>query len=452
MTPENNETISQESRSINLAQSNRAEAHSETEHAATANGDSENRDAVEIAYVYREKSTDKHPFGLPGQCREGRIETMPAAGCIEATGEDLKSSKIQPQSTGIFRFGELMNAKVERPKDIVKSLISERQNAILIGRFAIGKTMLGTQLSLHLASGRDFLGLTVPRKFRTMYLDFENDLGDMKDRLAKQIESLKLSEQERSVLDENWIYADAGDDENPLHGIKLDGDDRKVLEPLIEQLNNHKTEVLFIDNLGLVASNGDLTDAEETGRFYANLKHVRSKVPSLQDGAIVIFHHLTKPGEYQSSISLLTSPYEYLSRARGSGRVLDHAKSRLALAEEEIGGKKCHVLNGINRSGVVSPLILQFNPETLSFDRHEDTKLRFDAVFGNRSRGREIYMQLPEDEFRFTDAANLKDTNTGKPFNKGTLSETLRVAVANDFMTHDRRTGIYRKIFNPQSD
>jgi hypothetical protein len=282
-----------------------------------------------------------------------------------------------------------------------------------------------------------------------MYLDFENDLGDIKERLSKQTATLDLSHEETARLAENWIYVDAGDDEHPLHGIKLDSG-TTILEPLISQLNEHRAEVLFIDNLGLVATKGDLTDPEDTARFYENLKHIRSRCKNLCDGAIVIFHHLTKPGDYQSSISLLTSPYEYLSRARGSGRVLDFARSRIALAEEEIGSTKCHILNGINRSSEISPLILQFDRETLSFKRHEDTKLRFDAVFGKHPRKKDIYKLLPE-EFRFSDVEKLVDA-AGKIVNRGTLSETLKLAVTNDFVRHSASTGVYKKVFDPQSD
>jgi AAA domain len=410
-------------------------------------------DEVDYEIQFEPAPPDFHPFGIPSQFELGRWTPVPSEKTSRSAADEAESvlsEEKNPLSTGVFRFGQLMNLNVERPKDIAKGLFSERQDVLLMGRFGIGKTMLGTQFSLHLASGRDFLGLSVPRKFRTMYLDFENDLGDMKDRLAKQTEALKLSADERAVLDQNWVYVDAGDDNNPLHGIKLDCRDTKKLEPLINELIKHRPEVVFIDNLGLVATSGDLTDPEETARFYDNLKYIRSKVESLKDGAIVIFHHLTKPGEYQGGISLLTSPYEYLSRARGSGRILDFARSRLALAEETIGEKKCYVLNGINRSGRVSPLILQFNSDTLSFERHNDTRLRFDAVFGDRPRGKEIY-KLLADEFKFSDAEKLTGTD-GKKINKGTLSDTLRVAVENDFMRHNARTGVYTKIFDPQSD
>jgi hypothetical protein len=393
-------------------------------------------------------------FGIPGQWRPLPVdepeseEKMGDASLVQDGGNPTGSSA---GTNGVFRFQELMEVSIKRPKDIVEGLVAERQNVLLMGRFGVGKTMFGTQLSLHLATGREFLGLKVPRRFRVMYLDFENDLGDMKHRVATQRANLALSKEEEALLNDNWIYVDAGDHDNLLHDIRLDVG-QAVLDPLITVLQEARPEVVILDNLGLVTTKGDLEKPEEAKRFYANLQYLSSVVGSLKDGAIIVFHHLTKPGEQGTSpTSLLTSPYEYISRARGTGRVLDFARSRLALAEEMVGSTKCHVVNGINRSTTVSPLILQFNPETLSFERHEDTKFRFDAVFGTRPRGKEIYRQLPE-EFKFSDVETLKNPNTGKLLNKGTLSETLRLAVANDFIRHDLNTKLYKKVFDPQSD
>lgn len=352
-------------------------------------------------------------------------------------------------SSGVFSFPGLMALDIDRPGAIIEGLICERQNALLMGRFGVGKTMFGTQMTLHLATGRDFLGRKISRPHKTMYLDFENDLGDIKDRLQKQSAGLELTDEGRALLDKNWSFVDAGDPERLLYGMKLDAGSEDM-EPLVTLVKEYAPEVLVIDNLGLVATKGDLKETEDTVNFFANLKHLRSAHESLKNGAIVVFHHLTKPGERESSspVSLLTSPYEFLSRARGTGRLLDFARARLALAQETVGKTPgCYVLNGINRSLALEPSILQFNPETLSFERHEDQNLRFDAVFASRPKATEIYLQLPE-EFTWTQAEAIRNPKTNKPFNKGTLSETLKLGVSNLFLVQDSTTRVYKKLFS----
>jgi len=303
-------------------------------------------------------------------------------------------------------------------------------------------------MTLHLATGREFLGRKIIRPFKTMYVDFENDLGDIKDRLNKQSSALGLTEQERASLESNWSFVDSGDPERLLYGMKLDAGVEEF-GPLVTLVKEHKPEVLVIDNLGLVATKGDLKETEDAATFYANLKYLRSAHDSLRNGAIVVLHHLTKPGEREgaSPVSLLTSPYEFLSRAKGTGRLLDFARARLALAQETIGNTPgCYVLNGINRSLDLEASILQFNPETLSFERHEDQNLRFDAVFGRRPRATEICLQLPE-EFTWSQAEAMQDPKTGKRFNKGTLSEALKLGGKNGFLIQDSETKRYRKLF-----
>jgi AAA domain len=360
----------------------------------------------------------------------------------------MASINTEVISDGVFNFKELMALNIERPKEIIEGLLCERQNALLMGRFGVGKTMFGTQMTLHLATGREFLGRKIARPVKTMYLDFENDLGDIKDRLNKQSSALALTDEERAFLESNWAFVDSGDPERLLYGMKLD-QGAGEFEPLVMLVKEHKPEVLVIDNLGLVATKGDLKETEDAAAFYANLKILRSADDSLKNGAIVVFHHLTKPGEREgaSTVSLLTSPYEFLSRARGTGRLLDFARARLALAQETIGNTPgCYVLNGINRSLDLAALILQFNQETLSFERHDDQNLRFDAAFGTRPRAKEIYLQLPE-EFAWSQAEAIVDPKTNRCFNKGTLSEALKLGVKNGFMVQDAAKR-YKKVFS----
>jgi len=158
-------------------------------------------------------------------------------------------------------------------------------------------------------------------------------------------------------------------------------------------------------------------------------------------------HHLTKPGESlpEAGSSLLTSPDVFLSRARGSGRVLDFAQARLAISEERAGGETYYVVHGINRSAAPVPLILQFNPETLCFEKHENQQLRFEQVFFTRRKGREIYEQWP-DVFTWSDAEKLIDSKTGKAFNKDTVNKTRQTCLNEGFITYNADTKQYHKI------
>jgi hypothetical protein len=166
----------------------------------------------------------------------------------------------------------------------------------------------------------------------------------------------------------------------------------------------------------------------------------------LKNGAIVVMHHLTKPGEslQVEQSSLLNSPGVYLSRVRGSGRVLDFAQGRFAIAEEQIGQQTYFVVNGINRSTSPVPLILQFNQDTLLFEPHENSNFRFESVFSTRPKARELYLALP-DEFTWSEAERITDSKTGRPFVKDTIAKTIDICKAEGFLQHNKDTKRYRK-------
>jgi AAA domain len=343
-----------------------------------------------------------------------------------------------------FNYQELMELAIQRPNAIIESLICERQNVLLMGRFGVGKTMLGLQMSLSLATGRDFVGRKVPKAYRVAIIDCENDLGDVKDRIIKQHDALGLTEQDGLLLKANWRIGCAGDPKSELYGMKFDDDN---LGGLPEFVSKHSPEILIIDNLGLVVSKGDLKESDEAKRFYTSLAKLRSENEHLRNGVIIVMHHLTKPGEGlpTEGSSLLTSPDIFLSRARGTGRVLDFAQARLAISEERAGNETYYVLHGINRSTVPVPLILQFNSETLCFEKHENQQLRFEQVFSTRRKGREIYEAWPN-VFTWSEAEQMIDPKTGKPFIKDTVNKTRLTCLSEGFIDYNPDTRQYHKV------
>ncbi len=346
-----------------------------------------------------------------------------------------------------FNYQELMALDITRPQEIIEGLICERQNVLLMGRFGVGKTMLGVQMSLSLATGKDFVGRKVHQAYRTAIIDCENDLGDVKDRLTKQHDALGLGPLDDALLRDNWRYSNAGDPDSKLYGMKLDSGDCKGLRDFVYE---HDPAILIIDNLGLVVSRGDLKESDEAKRFYASLKTLRQQSESLRDGVIVVMHHLTKPGDNLPAEqgSLLSSPGVFLSRARGTGRVLDFAQGRFAIAEEQYGKQTYYVVHGINRSTAPVPLILQFNTETLLFEKHEDANLRFEQVFSTRAKGKEVYRAWP-DMFTWSEAEKIINPRTGKPFNKDTINRTRQTCLSEGFLKHNPDTQQYQKLFQP---
>ncbi len=360
------------------------------------------------------------------------------------TSLDCVATSRQAVDAGIYPYGELMNLEIERPNPAIEGLAWERQNEVFVGEFAVGKTMFQTQQALSLATGRDFLGRKVQRPYRVAFIDGENDLGDIKGRLAGQQSSLRLNEHERKMLDTNLIYVSAKDPDCSLYGMSLD---RKTPACLQKFIIDYQPEVVVIDNLGLFA--GDLEDAETVRSLYAILKTLRKECSSMRDGIFKLLHHVTKPGDRKNAADqdLLTSPRDFLYRARGSARLLDFAENRLGIARDsELGEDGAYIVNGINRSGNTQPLIMGFCRETLSFELHNDSKLRQELAFRNSVKQRELFgvieASLPA-QFTWTQVEQLTDKD-GKQFHSQTISRTLDTACFNQLLS--KRNGKYVKL------
>jgi hypothetical protein len=349
--------------------------------------------------------------------------------------------KTAQPNGGVYTFGELVSANLQPPVCVVEGLLYECRDGLLAGRFSIGKTFLGLQLAICLALGRDFLGRKVTRPYKVAFIDTENGAAEIRHRLVTQTNALGLSPDERQLLDQNFVYIDC-DMPGELQHVRLNGAGYASLETFVKRL---AVEILIFDNFGKVFP-GDEKDEERIKAVLANLGILRLKCPSLQRGLMLFLHHLTKP--FGESCSLLTNPYEFLSKMRGSGRLLDFFPTRLALADEiDSKGEAYFILNGFIRSGVVSPLLLQRNDDSMLFTLHDDKGLVLDKVFGGADRKKEIFRliqsQLPP-TFTFQEAAALKDS-VGNGFSRPTVSDTLRIAVTNGLLGK-APSGAYTKI------
>jgi hypothetical protein len=345
------------------------------------------------------------------------------------------------EKSGIYSFEGLLALPVDAPQYVVEGLINEGQTAVFAGYFGVGKTMFAGQLSIAISTGRGFLGRRVHRPYKTVFLDFETGAGAIKQRMARQVEAAGLTSDERVFLERNWTYVNAMDEDCELFGIQMDDKGFKKLAPFLSAVD---AELLIIDNLGWFAD-GEIEKSEDVKNFYQSLRDLKIACPSLRNGAILLLHHLVKPSNERSArCNLLIAPREYLSQARGSQRLLDFAECRLALAEEESDGQFLRIINGVNRTSAVDALIMQFNGDTLCFDLHEDTHLRYTQAFEGKARQRQIFEALAN-EFTWTDALGAQVD--GRRVNRDTLSGMLRTATVNSFVSHDESSGRYRKLY-----
>jgi hypothetical protein len=346
---------------------------------------------------------------------------------------------------GIYNLGDFLALPLERPKPAIAGFLFEGQTGMLAGRFAVGKTIIATQAAIHLVCGKPFLGRDIPRPYKVGFVDCENGPAEIQGRLKAQINALQLSREESALVEQNCFYVNARDVGTSLYGFQFQEGQTARLE---QCLNDCSIEIVIVDNLGRVLS-GDLEDTKDVTKFFSTVQEIRDRCPSVK--IFLFLHHIKKPSDHNSSCSLFSAPYEYLSQMRGSGRLLDFSESRLALAEEKFGDDTHYVLNGLTRSAEVIPLVLEKNDDALSFQLVTDKNLLFESLFSGRARGKELFETVRRElgfrPFRFGDVENLRGKD-GKTFAKGTIASTLKLASANGLLKWKDMMYIFPEILN----
>jgi hypothetical protein len=271
----------------------------------------------------------------------------------------------------VYTAGELLKEAIPPPVQIVEGLFVEGKDAIIGGAYGIGKTGVCMQIGAGIATGETVFGLPVTRAYRVLYIDLE--LG--KSEAQQRLRAIRETCQNPELFDANFLYLD-GTPDNPLSGkIKLDnGGSSQILAITQESL----AEVVIVDNLSL-ATDADLSEATHCMALRKQVSALRQQNPNIR--LFLLPAHVTKPSlEYRSS--LLKEPRQWLSRIRGSGKLLDHFTIRLGLdVEVDANEDEFYVLNGISSHGEISPICLEKGEEGYLFRPHSDRALKAKTLF-----------------------------------------------------------------------
>jgi hypothetical protein len=156
-----------------------------------------------------------------------------------------------------------------------------RHGAMLVAaESGVGKSSLAVQWAIEWGLGLPSLGIKPARPLKILYVQAENDPGDLYEMARGVIDKLKLSDEQRKQIDANVVYVS----ERAASGAEF-------LTLLRKLLRKHKADLVFIDVLHAYAG-GDVKDSEIMRAFLRNGLN-----PMLEqfDCAAVIFHHVPKP-------------------------------------------------------------------------------------------------------------------------------------------------------------
>jgi KaiC/GvpD/RAD55 family RecA-like ATPase len=310
-----------------------------------------------------------------------------------------------------FTLNELSAMGLKKPKPVVDGMLNEGETALLVARPKTGKTRLAQQLSVALASGSDFLGMSIAGVHRVLYIDLESQPED----IIGHFQAIAGSawEQVKSSIS---VYAVQSLAESSV------GLDDVGLGKLIALIDKANADFLVIDNWRLVA-NGQENDAGDVVQSLRALSRLRSAYPKL---TVLILHHLRKDGkEERYKSSLRTDPQAWLDRVSGSLALVAHTDASYGL-ERDAGEDDMLILNGVRRSGQAPLLLLQSDESTLRFELVSDPETAEKSVFTKAQH--DLWKALPA---RFTWAQGVAVAGKTR---KRILSSLLRRAMENKLL------------------
>ncbi|MFZ3376215.1 MAG: BT4734/BF3469 family protein [Chthoniobacterales bacterium] len=207
-------------------------------------------------------------------------------GIIAGINHELRSrirkaegmSKPEPV---VRKLLDLERASTDDPNTLLGNRFLCRGGGLtFIGSAGIGKSTAVIQMAISWSVGRACFAITPARPLKILYIQAENDEGDLCEMRDGVLEHLELSDEERETLKDNFVCVF----ESSRTGEELIG----AIGLLLQQ---HSPDLLVLDP-ALSYIGGDVNQQEIVGRFLRNLLN-----PLLQTnacGALVV-HHTPKP-------------------------------------------------------------------------------------------------------------------------------------------------------------
>ncbi len=235
----------------------------------------------------------------------------------------------------IITLTDLMRAKYPEPRWVVKDFLPEGI-ATLGGRPKVGKSWLGMDLGLAVATGKDFLSLPV-EKGPVLYLALE----DSKRRFQERMRAMGAEESDLFHLAIEWPSFDDGG-----------------MEQLLDTMDEIQPRLVIVDTIARAYRSA--IDWNDYGKVTALLSPLQSV--ALQRGTCVLFiDHHSKPKGNDAD------PVDDLLGSTGKAGVMD---TLMGLYRKE----NKSMLYVVGREVERHELRLEWDAEEFRWDLHEDSR------------------------------------------------------------------------------
>lgn len=209
----------------------------------------------------------------------------------------------------------------EDPNNLIgRRWLCKGMGALVIGQAGLGKSSWGMQATVRWALGLDVFGMTPVRPLRILYVQAENDTGDLAEMLQGVLAGLEMQSR-IDELNERIVFVT----EDARTGRDFAG----LLRGLIEA---HKPDLVIADPL-LSYIGGNISEQETVSKF---LRNEINPILHESGAALIFIHHTNKPSkDPQQRNGYVGGDYAYLGT--GSAELANWARAVLTIREIKEG-------------------------------------------------------------------------------------------------------------------
>lgn len=240
-------------------------------------------------------------YGMdPKNCDVTRLSRFPGVSRSDfEKGPQLLYELLTPEKTFVEWHTGILTLDSELPNKMIFSellaydssddpnaLIGENRflcrgmSMILAGPSGIGKSSFAMQMVVCWCIGRDFFGIKAKRPIKALFIQAENDMGDMSETAKGIAVGMKLTPAEIELLDENLDIHH--DNTHTAHAF---------LNVLSQLASQGKRDLILVDPLYTYVG-GDLVKPEVIASFCTEGINPIARANGL---AVIFMHHVPKP-------------------------------------------------------------------------------------------------------------------------------------------------------------
>ena len=237
-----------------------------------------------------------------------------------AGGSNGATQKPKLPPPKVVSLGDLKTPPENDPNELLKHrYLCRGGGMLLVGPSGIGKSTLAMQAAIFWAVGRELFGIKPALPLRSLFVQSENDEGDLAEMRDGVLAGLDFTDEERQMACRNVLLA--------TEDIRT-GDDfcSDVIAPLLEA---HKPDLIWVDP-ALAFLGGESNSQVDVGKF---LRNGINPLIHRHNCAAVVVHHTNKPVTGSEKPEWHGSDFAYL----GSGSAEWANWPRAVLALRAIG-------------------------------------------------------------------------------------------------------------------